>query len=696
MPVSLRPRPFPDLLGREEQVSAALESVSRSTPREFFGGQGFGKTALMRHLVHHPSIASVEAVIFLAGRTRPADDLLQAIFDALYVTEIPFKPTDTQLRYYLQDANALVFLDDLELSRVEVGTLMDAVPHCIFILASERQQLWGEGNSTPLRGLTQDAGVALLEREVGREFSGDECLAAQELCAALKGNPLQIIRAAALMREEKSAATLVLRAPAASLEDALTEDALQSLSESERRVLAVLTAAAGAPLRLRLISALTGSSDADKALHSLITRGLARSADGTFALSGGPNPSLQQALASEQWAGRILDYLAVWAEEQRDPSALRAEDIEAVLEMLRWASKTKRWRDILRLGRAVEGALIRNGRWGAWQEILSKQLEAAQVLKDPAAEGWSLHQIGTRALCLDDSSTARSALTQALQIREQLGDHPGAAVTRHNLQVLMGPPRPPHRDEPPRLSPMTSAPPLLIAGIFVVLGLLLFAVNQWWPTASEDSGTKLLSAGLSPTSLDFGRVMVGKITREPVKLTNRGSTPANVGRIALVPPLKDFRITNDCTSVTLGGGKVCTFDVIYRPSTTGPHTTQLVIGGEAFGNGRIVEVTGFGTPPPNAPAVGLDRTHLNFGEVVVGYRAKESVEVTNTGTDAMTLKSITRAPLIQEFHVADDCPGTLEPKRSCVISVTYSPTTTGRHTARVVIADTAIGNPHRV
>jgi hypothetical protein len=73
-------------------------------------------------------------------------------------------------------------------------------------------------------------------------------------------------------------------------------------------------------------------------------------------------------------------------------------------------------------------------------QVLGWQFQAARELGDRAAEAWSLHQSGTRGLCLEDGSTAQTDLSEALRIRESLGDWAGAAVTRHNLEVFFGGP----------------------------------------------------------------------------------------------------------------------------------------------------------------------------------------------------------------------------------------------------------------
>jgi hypothetical protein len=221
---------------------------------------------------------------------------------------------------------------------------------------------------------------------------------------------------------------------------ALTEQALLACSEQEKQILAVLAISRGASLGKKHVSALTGIEDIDLPIESLKRRKLAQSHSPRYSLTGSLGMTLEEdwdlAPANEQ----ALEYFAAWAEQHRQNPQLVAEETEAIVEILRWALREERWEGALRLGRAVEGALAVGGQWGAWTQVLSWQLQAARELGDRAAEAWSLHQAGTQALCLENSSTARTNLSEALRIRESLGDWAGAAVTRHNLDLFLGGP----------------------------------------------------------------------------------------------------------------------------------------------------------------------------------------------------------------------------------------------------------------
>jgi len=165
-------------------------------------------------------------------------------------------------------------------------------------------------------------------------------------------------------------------------------------------------------------------------------RELVQSYSPRYSLTGSLDEALQEEWDLTPWNERALEHFAIWAEQQRQAPERVAEETDAILGILQWAQQEGRWAEALRLERAVEDALALGGRWGAWAQVLGWELETARELGDRAAEAWSLHQSGTRALCLEDSSTARENLTQALQLRESLGDWEGAALTQHNLELL--------------------------------------------------------------------------------------------------------------------------------------------------------------------------------------------------------------------------------------------------------------------
>ena len=517
-PVFLRPRPFPDLLDRETEVDAATAALQSATPVEFHGQAGLGKTSLLRHLAHHPTTNSFPSgVVYLSVRHQSVEDLLQSLYDAFYESDVPFKPTDAEIRHALQGKQALVILDDVELERDEVEALMDAAPSCTFLLASPERRLWGEGQALGLPGLPPDDALALVERRLGRSLTPQEQPAARDLCAALEGHPLHLTQAVAIVREEGLPLAEVARqAQAPSPTEALTAQVLASLSKPERRILATLAALDGAPLHADHLTALTGLTDAAPALQALLRRGLVQAHSPRYSLTGALGQALQQAWELTPWAERALAYFTTWVEGHLQSPDRLLEEADAILRTLEWAAGAGRWTEVLRLGRAVEGALTLCGRWSAWAQVLRWVLQAARALKDQAAEAWALHQGGTRALCLGDATTARAALTQALHLRKALDDRAGAAVTQHNLSLLVGvPPAPPRKPPAPKARPPLPKWLVPLAGAAVGASILLII-----------AGAVILPLLPRPTELPtLTPTSTRTPTRTPTRTRTRTRTP---------------------------------------------------------------------------------------------------------------------------------------------------------------------------
>src|SRR6202007_206252 len=94
------------------------------------------------------------------------------------------------------------------------------------------------------------------------------------------------------------------------------------------------------------------------------------------------------------------------------------------------------------------------------------------------------------------------------------------------------------------------------------------------------------------------------------------------------------------------------------------------------------------------PGVKLQPTSLTFAQQVVGTTsAAKKVSLVNNGTSILTVSSIKASA---SFGVTNTCKGSVLPGSSCVLSVTFSPTTTGTITGKVTITDNALGSPQIV
>jgi hypothetical protein len=444
-PAPFRFRPFPDLLDRTSELQSAIAALGQQATVELSGEPGIGKSALLRHLAQAPSLPVLPDGIVCLGQSlvagRSVDDLLQTLFDAFYECPNPYKPSAAELRLALGSKRFLLFVDDSELDRNDLSALLDAAPSCLVVLTGAAPRLLGESRAVTLQGLSIDDALRLLERGLGRPIRDDEQQAARELCEALAGHPLRILQAAAMMRDEQSnAGAMLQRMRAAGPVSTPATLAMAALRPDERRVLSALSTPAGIRLTADMIGPITGIELPHATLDGLVARGLIESDAGGYRLAGGFSPYELGALTSGAEPRETLSQITQWAKhESRSMSEVQANG-DAILYMLEWAVGAAMWGSALELARAAEAPFAVAGAWGAWSRVLGYELQAARALGDTAAEAWARHQIGTRALALDDLAGAQASLQSALDLRETLGDDAGAAVTRHNLQLALGAP----------------------------------------------------------------------------------------------------------------------------------------------------------------------------------------------------------------------------------------------------------------
>ncbi|HEX2043354.1 MAG TPA: choice-of-anchor D domain-containing protein [Acidimicrobiales bacterium] len=713
----------PDLVGRTEEVRAALAALAPAEAVELHGVAGVGKSVLLKHIGHHPPPELASAVVYQRCGVETAEDTLQFLFQAFYETSAPFKPTDGQLRHLLAEVTGLVALDDVSFERTDLEAVLDALPQATFLLASERRRVWGQGKALALRGLKDDEAVALLERRLGRSLVDDQRPAAVDACRAVEGHPLRVEQLASVVDElSEIAHPSADGAPV----DALVDRLKARLGPEQLQVLAALTAVLGASLSAEHLAAVVGSDDIAAVVEPLLRSGLVQ--------SHSPRYSLREARAAvgdtADWAHRVADHLADAAETDADPEPVAAES-GAILTLLERFRDEGDDRAVLRLARATERPLMLGRRWGAWRLVLEDQLSAARTLGDRRWEAWALHQLGTRALCLEDQVAARANLSQALRIREEVGDRRGAAATRHNLELLDPPPPPPPPPSqppppaPPYWQPRPPAPPLPgppaddrkrpaiwwaagLGALLVVLSLLATTIavggSDSQNVASEGPTTTGAPVALEPgqatpggsgavsadpSSLRFEDQPVGTASvPRTVSYANASTGPIKPSGVTVEGPGREsFTVASTtCTATVPAGGK-CTTDVVFRPTGVRDRTAALRL---AIPGARDVALTGRGVESAQ-DEIRLDPQVVSFADQAVGTTGPPvTVRVTNVSPSRVTMQAVSVSS-IGDFAVdSRRCTGTaLEPRTGCALTLTFRPTAPGDRRTSLFVTTSA-------
>ena len=544
-PVLLRPRPMRGLLDRQVEKRKVTQAVTAVSPTELHGEPGIGKSALLRHLAHQlPLDAFPDGLIHLSAQGLTREDLAQNLFDAFYESPIPVKPTAAALRHALQGKRALILLDDVDLPGDEMEALMDIAPGSVFLWSGGERRLWLDGDSLALGGLPPADALDLLERALGRGLAGAERETAASLCATLKGHPGQIIQAAALLREERvTLEALVARLHGRHPAAVLTLAQHDRLPPEEQRLLAGLVALGDGPVGDKHAARLADLPWPHQTVTALVHRGLVQAEGRTVRLAGGVGPALVQRVDLSALRLQAIDYFT----NQVASSALTVAETAVLRPLLTWAVDHGYWPEAIRLTWLLDGLLATGRLWGSWQKVLLAGRQAAQASGDLAAEAWVWHQLGTRALCLGKKQAARRALLKALRLRQQLGDGPGAAVTRHNLNLLLGPPpsdqtgngpQPPH----PRWPAATTRLLLLamMAGTILIgslWGINNLAAERWQavlPTVEPVPSLTVATAVPELVEADIARETAVVVT--PAAPTATATATATATTISTVRP----------------------------------------------------------------------------------------------------------------------------------------------------------------
>ncbi|MCX7592692.1 MAG: AAA family ATPase [Fischerella sp.] len=439
-PIFIRHPPNNKLLEREESLKDAIAALESGQTVEFYSPAGFGKTFLLSCLEQELQANSTfaDGVISLSPVHPYVGDLLQSIWEAFYESNIPYKPTDNQIRQKIQDKKALILLDDgNKLIQAELQQLRNATSNCTLLLASSKQRIYKQAYSIPLSGLSVQDALVFMEEKMQRSLRRDELPNARSLCIILNGHPMHIQLAIAHMLEKRRTfAEVVSQLPTCEPGRYIIQQILDSLTEPQRRVLALLALMDDAGLSQDAIATITQIPNTLEILENLLWRHLIRYEDCRYSVS----KTIAEVLPPE-WKLKVplesaIAYYTNWAQQHQKHSKTLFSEADAIVQVLEVAVRSGRWQDVLRLVKLMESALALSKRWGLWEQVLQRGLQASQAERDKASEAWALHQLGTRALCLEEHNTALKYLTRAIELRESLNDETGVAVTRHNFNLL--------------------------------------------------------------------------------------------------------------------------------------------------------------------------------------------------------------------------------------------------------------------
>jgi len=191
---------------------------------------------------------------------------------------------------------------------------------------------------------------------------------------------------------------------------------------------------------------------------------------------------------------------------------------------------------------------------------------------------------------------------------------------------------------------------------------------------------------LSSSSLGFGSVVAGASSApQTVTLLNAGPSPISVTALTVAA---GYTQTNNCGAVLPGAS--CQAVVTFSPPTTDAYAGNLAV---TYDGGRQATVALAGTGTPASAIGSLSSASLAFGPVQVGADATQTVTLSNSGGNNLSVSSITADNAV--FTVPAGCT-TVVAGTPCVIGVKFTPTTAGPVTGTLTVVDNAVGSPRTV
>ncbi|MFN2613422.1 MAG: choice-of-anchor D domain-containing protein, partial [Actinomycetota bacterium] len=191
----------------------------------------------------------------------------------------------------------------------------------------------------------------------------------------------------------------------------------------------------------------------------------------------------------------------------------------------------------------------------------------------------------------------------------------------------------------------------------------------------------------NPSSLSFASTNVGSAAAaQTITVTNSGTGSVAFGIVALTGTNKtDFVKSGDsCSGTHIDPGGTCAVQIAFRPTAAGARTATVSIADNVTGSPQLVALSGTGI---GRPAIAAAPGSLAFGSAYPGTTsASQRITVSNPGSAPNGPLTVTKTGAAYAV-VNDTCStNTLSPGGTCVVDVTFTPTTSGLNSGTVTIA----------
>jgi hypothetical protein len=207
----------------------------------------------------------------------------------------------------------------------------------------------------------------------------------------------------------------------------------------------------------------------------------------------------------------------------------------------------------------------------------------------------------------------------------------------------------------------------------------------------SQSGTQTSSGvfQLSSTSVNFGKVTVGKQSTQTLSISNTGTVALNITQAAVSNP--QFSVSGMSLPMALAAGQSGTFAVNVTPTTTGNLTGTLTVSGDG-GSSPVVANLSASAVSTTQPQISAAPTSISFGSVSTGLKGTANLVLTNTGSADLTISLITVTGA--EFSISGIAtPKTITSGQTAQATVTFAPNAAGSASGSIAITSNDPNTP---
>jgi Cep192 domain 4/HYDIN/CFA65/VesB-like, Ig-like domain len=188
---------------------------------------------------------------------------------------------------------------------------------------------------------------------------------------------------------------------------------------------------------------------------------------------------------------------------------------------------------------------------------------------------------------------------------------------------------------------------------------------------------------VTPSPLEFGKVVVGTTNSHPVTLSNTTKVDLTIKAVAISG--KGFAASGIPTPFVLGAGQSADFTASFKPAAAGAASGNISI----ESNLAAMSVSLSGTGVTSAPQLSTSTSAIGFGNVTLGTPSTQPLVLKNTGNANLEIGTVSASGA---GFTESGSNFNLAPNQSFTVSVTFDPKTTGSVTGTLSISSNSINS----